>query len=470
MHIDMKLLPTRATLRRLARASALGVAATVIGLTAEACSVDRLLNVQDVDVATPGSLDSKAGLPVLYAGGISETMVALTGTDHAITMPGLMTDELQDIDTFPTRIEVDQRNVQVTNGTVQTWFRQMHRARAALERASTNYEKYDPNNINKAEMHAIDGFIYVMFAEDFCNGVAYSTFDQTPKYGPPNSGKQSLARAIAQFDSALSQAKTGNIHYLAEVGRARAQVDLKDYAGAATTVADVPVTFVYNIQNSTNASTENSGVYINVGPPSKRFGVANNEAGIGLAFRSEGYDSAAKVGDGRVKWYKDTKTGQDGKSPAYYQLKYPDYTANVPLATGIEAKLIIAEALLSGATPNPQAALDTLNYLRQTVTTGSYAPVPPANLTLQGTTAAQQDQLFHERAFWLFLTGHRLGDLRRLVWQYNRPANTVFPSGVYPGAAGGNYGTDTNFPITVDENNNTQAPACADRNADFGQP
>lgn len=456
---------------RTARRIALAAATTVVGLTAEACSVDRVLTVQDVDVATPESLQGTAGLPVLYAGGLSEFMVALTGTDHSITMPGLLTDELQDIDTFPTRIEVDQRNIQVTNGTVQGWYRQLHRARAALERAAAAYEQYQPANINKAELHALAGFTYIMFAEDFCNGVAYSSFDGAPVYGPANSGVQSLQRALAQFDSALTQATTGNIHYLAEIGRARALVDLEDYPNAAAAVADVPVGFTYNVQNSANSSVENSGVYINVGPPSKRFAVANSEGTNGLAFRTEGWNSATGTGDGRVKWYRASGTGQDGASVPYYQLKYPDYTANVPLATGIEAKLIRVEAVLSA---NPQAAVDTLNWLRSQVGTGIsaavYGPVPAANLTLQATASAQQDQLFHERAFWLYLTGHRLGDMRRLVWQYGRTQDTVFPTGTYAGNAGGNYSADVNFPITVDENNNTLAPACTDRNADFGAP
>lgn len=459
---------SRAVMRRAARWSALALGATVVGLTAEACNVDRMLTVQDIDVTTPEGSNGVSGLPVLYAGGISEFMVALTNTDAAITMPGLLSDELQDIDTFPTRIEVDQRNIQLTNATVQGWYRQMHRARAALARGTAAYEQFQPTNGNKAELHALEGFMYIMFAEDFCNGVAYSDFNASgPVYGAANSGTASLKLAIAQFDSALTQATSGSNHYLAEVGKARAQLDLKQYAAAATTVADVPLGFNYYIRNSTNTSTENSGVYINVGPPSKRFGVANGDGGNGLLFRAEGYDSASKAGDGRVKWYKAKGTGQDGVSPAYYQLKYPDYQANVPLATGIEAQLIRAEALINAG--NGQAALDTLNSLRANVKDAQYTPVPAANLTLQGTQAAQIDQLFRERAFWLYLTGHRLGDLRRLVWQYGRPQTAVFPNGNYTGAAGGTYGTDVNFPITVDENNNTQAPTCTDRNADFGQ-
>ena len=46
---------------------------------------------------------------------------------------------------------------------------------------------------------------------------------------------------------------------------------------------------------------------------------------------------------------------------------------------------------------------------------------------------------------------------------YGRAENTVFPSGAY--FKGGTYGTDVNFPIPKDEENNTLFTQCLDRNA-----
>jgi len=43
----------------------------------------------------------------------------------------------------------------------------------------------------------------------------------------------------------------------------------------------------------------------------------------------------------------------------------------------------------------------------------------------------QIDVMFRERAFWLYGTGTRLGDLRRLIRQYNRDQSIVFPIGPY---------------------------------------
>jgi len=59
------------------------------------------------------------------------------------------------------------------------------------------------------------------------------------------------------------------------------------------------------------------------------------------------------------------------------------------------------------------------------------------------------DLHFRERAFWLFATGHRLGDLRRLVQQYGRSSENVFPTGAY--WRGGVYGTGTSLPLPNDE-------------------
>jgi hypothetical protein len=75
------------------------------------------------------------------------------------------------------------------------------------------------------------------------------------------------------------------------------------------------------------------------------------------------------------------------------------------------------------------------------------------------------DQLFRERAFWMFSTGHRTGDLRRLIRQYSRAANTVFPTGQWH--KGGNYGVDVTVPLPQAELNNPNLPGttstCIDR-------
>jgi hypothetical protein len=66
----------------------------------------------------------------------------------------------------------------------------------------------------------------------------------------------------------------------------------------------------------------------------------------------------------------------------------------------------------------------------------------------------------------MWLTGHRLGDMRRLIRQYARTAESVFPTGDQGAPiAGQSYGTDVNFIIPFDERNNPKFSGCIDRNA-----
>ena len=135
------------------------------------------------------------------------------------------------------------------------------------------------------------------------------------------------------------------------------------------------------------------------------------------------------------------------------QAKYPLRASAVTVADGVEARLIEAEAALNAG--DPVGALNILNALRSNASLLSlrgYAANSLPPLTLQLTTAGQVDQLFHERAYWMYLTSHRLGDLRRLIRQYNRSVNTVFPNGLY--FKGGTYGTDVNVPVPQQEQNN----------------
>ena len=76
-----------------------------------------------------------------------------------------------------------------------------------------------------------------------------------------------------------------------------------------------------------------------------------------------------------------------------------------------------------------------------------------APLTDPGTQAARVDLLFRERAFWMFGTGHRLGDMRRLVRQYSRAADTIYPRGAYHKDSL-TRGNQVSVRVSIDELNN----------------
>jgi hypothetical protein len=434
---------------------------TAVGLVmaALACNPGNALKVAEPDNAQPGTLNSPAALPTLRASALSAFQIAYSGgADEAnnghegeINLSGLFVDELQDEETFTSRIEIDGRAATPGNGTLNALFIDIEEARAMEDRADAAYNKFLPNDPGHALVLNLAGFTYAMFAENYCEGVPFSTLnnDGTIAYGDPLTRQQILALAISHFDSAIAiataAADTADLN-LARIGLGRALVDSNDYAAAATAVGAVPTGYRFTIGASTNTAVENNGIW-NQTFNSLDFSVSDSEGINGLPFFS--------ASDPRVPV---TNTGGPGFSSGanvfLQQDLYPTQMAPIPLATGIEAGLIIAENQLK--TGNTAGWLTTLNTLRTTVP--GLAP-----LADPGTPNARINLLFRERAFWLYLTSHRLGDLRRLVRQYGRDQSTVFPIGT--DIKGQSYGTDVNFPVSALEANNPKFHGCLNRNA-----
>jgi hypothetical protein len=88
------------------------------------------------------------------------------------------------------------------------------------------------------------------------------------------------------------------------------------------------------------------------------------------------------------------------------------------------------------------------------------ATLPPG----KSATDVRVDLMFAERGYWLYLTGHRQGDLRRLMRNYGRPQDHVYPTGPYFGLDPF-YGDDVNLPIPNTERLNPHFNGCLDRGA-----
>ena len=85
-----------------------------------------------------------------------------------------------------------------------------------------------------------------------------------------------------------------------------------------------------------------------------------------------------------------------------------------------------------------------------------------APLADPGNFNARVDLLFRERAFWLYATGHRMGDMRRLLRNYQRTQASLWPVGAYK--AGQNYGDDVVFILTLSEQSNPNGRTCTNKN------
>jgi hypothetical protein len=423
-----------------------------------------LLDTDEPNIIDPGNLNSPAGADALRDGALSDFAFAKDGDatqihDGLILVTGLMGDEFIFATTPPSEQEIDQRTPSPDNGSVSDPFRFLHKARAGAEKAAVALQQFalKPDSTpDIAEMLSVAGFAYIYFAEDYCSGVPFGhAVGDSLVFGKPLTTTEMFDTALARFDSALAHpgliGDDGTITNLAQVGRARALVGLGQFAEAAAAVTDVPTEFVYATEHSDSPQLLQNAIWAYTNQD--LWSVADLEGGVGLPFRTAEdprvpVDSVVDEDTGEVL------TGLDGITPQYSLQKYAS-DSPVPVADGIEARLIEAEALLQAG--NRSGMTTILNSLRDLQ---GLDPLPvPSNQT------AAVDQLFSERAFWLFATGHRLGDMRRLIRPapagYGRQPDSVFPTGDYH--KGGSYGSDVNLPIPVQEENNPNAVGCLDR-------
>jgi hypothetical protein len=471
--------------------------AAVLVLPVAACSIDDIVKTKDPDIVLPGQLEGKAALPNGLAAAIGDFQVAFSGTsgtEGQILYSALLGDEFYITDTFGTRIEMDQRLISDNNSNNLPVFSNLQVARTSTEAAAQRYVTLEGTRGNaadttafgsgRAEALALAGYTYILFAENYCEGVPFSEVDASGAIiaGTPNSRSQMLRRALARFaaaDSALN-VKTNtstSIRNLVRVGRGRAYLDLvhNDSAAsqntiyrdsAALAVAAVPTTFTYLIFHSENTARENNSVW-SFNNSQVRFSVSNSEGGNGLPYRTAFVNGV----DVRTATNPTAVAGFDGGT-TFLNLKYPERKVNVVLASGAEARYIEAEDRLANG--NIQPFLDKLNVVRDAfqtynqcyplaVTAGTCTNPSAAlgPLSDPGTAAARIDMLFRERAYTLWITSHRLGDMRRLIYQYGRTQDLVFPNGAFVrGNISRTYGTDVSFPVPVEEKNNPNFQSC----------
>lgn len=281
-----------------------------------------------------------------------------------------------------------------------------------------------------AQLYALRGYVIVQMAENLCPGFPINEVrDGQPYYSAPFTTDSALHFAVATLDTALMEARDSTRFLnFARVLKGRALADLGQYDSAAAAVAEVPTSFAYNtdVGGPANALT-------NTGFTFAPQAVGNREGSVGLNFATAGDPRVVSVYK-MMRYHRTTDTVSDSLRD---QRKYTANVSVVTVASGIEARLLEAEAAL--ADNDPATWLAILNTLRDV----GISPAMP-HLADPG-PATRLDTLFKERAFWMYLTGHRLGDMRRLVHRYGRADTTVFAHGIHP--MGIVYGPATSIPF-----------------------
>jgi hypothetical protein len=435
-------------------------------LPAVACTTDEALSVTDPDIINPIDVQSAAGANSVRIGALVRFNTATSGGESLFLLGGLFADEWNNGDSFIARQEVDQRVITIQNNFLTDANRALHRARLSAAQATQLLREFNPTGpaAELAEMYFVQAFVENILAEHYCNGIIISnvTASET-ELGEPITVMQTLELALAHADSGLAlitgtAAADVRIRNALRVVRGRILLNMNRQADAATAVNGVPTNFAYQMLHSVStAQTQNQMWAFNNN--ARRYSVSTGEGGNGLNFATANDPRlpTCQGGDAACRAIGVTSTSRDDLTqPIWVQRIWTVREASVTIVSGIEARLIEAEAQLKAG--QAAASLATLNAARTTVT--GLTPLADA-----GTEAARVDQLFRERAFWMFSTGHRTGDLRRLIRQYGRAANTVFPTGAWHKA--GSYGADVTIPLPLAEQNNpnlpTSASTCIDR-------
>ena len=120
----------------------------------------------------------------------------------------------------------------------------------------------------------------------------------------------------------------------------------------AAAVVDVPTDFPYVTEHAESRLRQNAVYSYSVG---WLWSVSDEEGGAGLPYRT--------AEDPRVPFQDEESTGHDNSTSQFTLLKYPDASASVVVADGIEARLIEAEALLQANNRSGMTAI--LNDLRK---------------------------------------------------------------------------------------------------------
>jgi hypothetical protein len=377
---------------------------------------DSLLEVSDPGSIQSGQLEDPALENLLVNGAIGEFQFAY---GYYALWSGVLADEVFTDHTNVSVREFSLHNFNDLNDITTGAYENIHRARQSADDASARLKTMLGANalssLNMARVMAYGAYSYVLLAEGFCASPVNLSAELTPE--------ELFARAIARFDTAIvvaNASKAGataanitaatDIVNMSNVGAARAALKMGDLAKARTYAALVPANYEKLAYYSSNSVRENN----QLNRPAR---TADPFLGVAPAFFS--------LSDPRVPRLATSRPGLNSNPifPPQRPLMYTgwnasaiqpiDITTTIKFATGLEAQYVIAEA--DGATPA------TLTFVNARRAVGNQAPV---SLTGAALIAELRDQ----RARDFFLTGQRLGDLRR----YLKAGTDLFPKGKYP--------------------------------------
>jgi hypothetical protein len=400
------------------------VATAGIVLTAGvATACEDALRVESPGRIPAGPLENPANAALLVNGAVTDFECAFGAY---VVVGALVGEEFEDVTQTADRWPYDRRDVQSRDRRYSTQqcdaigvYTPLQAARVSANNVRRLLEGWTDAEVPTRQLliataAAYEAWSILLLGEGFCTTVLSTVEGQTFNYGDEITRQEALAEAETRFTQAITVAtqigvSADNLRQMSLLGRARTRLDLNNTAGARSDAAQVPAAFVFNVTTSAISARRQNRVY----NESNNLGVAST---VGARYRA--------MNDPRVP-YVDLNRPNALGVPAIAQLKYTSNAMPIPLATGDEAQLIIAEIDAANAATAANA-IAIINTFRARGNQGAYAgPVDAASL---------RTEVIDQRRRELFLEGTHLGDIVRYNLTLTPATGTAFP-------AGGQYGT-----------------------------
>ena len=391
--------------------------ATAVAVIAATSGCNELLTVSNPGALQEEQLTNPALEQFIVNGAIGEFQYAY-GV-YAL-YSGILSDESFTDHTQVGIREFSLHNFNDLNGTNESVFETLSRARASADDATSRLKVIlgagAGTSLNVARTLAYGGYAYTLLGEGFCEAPINLSA------GLPSA--ELLKRAVQHFDSAVTVATASqsgataanvaaaaDIIAMARVGAARASLKMGDVAKARSYASLVPATYEKLAYYSANSVRENA--IMNAGIRTSGAWMSMAPAFQGLNDPRAPQSPAARLGLNSNPIWIPLRPSQYSGWVATGTPQTIDITSNIRFASALEARYIETE--VDG---NNAAMLIFVNARRAV---GGKTPVTLAGPALLAEFRAQ-------RAIDFYLTGQRLGDLRR----YAASGTDLFPTGKYP--------------------------------------
>jgi hypothetical protein len=403
----------------------------IMGLAVGACDIDKLLEARSPTRIPAERIERDPATAALFVNSAIGNFECAFGS--YIVAGGLIGEELEDATATANRFPYDRRNTQPADIRYSTFgceavgtYAPLQTARVSANTIRRWLEEWtDQELANRrlllAQAAAFEAYSMLLLGEGFCSMVFSTIADDgiTVEYGTEITRQQVFQQAETRFGQAIAEAEAvgttaSNVLNLARVGRARtrlnlavvngAVVDAAKLADARLEAAAVPPTFVYNMTAEETPNRRENRVW---DENNSRFTPTST---VGTHYRT--------LNDPRVPVQNLNRNASNTGVALWLQLKYPQAQNTIPIASGDEAQLIVAEADI---VPNPNNTITLLDMFRARGNQGPYAGgLTPAEL---------RAEVIDQRRRELYLEGQHLGDVIRYGIALRPSQGTPFPGG-----------------------------------------